>query len=111
VLVFVLAVATALYALNLLLVGELLIGMDEGSSETYTNYAPAPAAIWPLIAALLLVAGMLIHQKLITWIGWIGLTLFSGLFLFSIGGILIPVSAALLPLLVILQAWGGKSVK
>lgn len=77
--------------------------MQEGSSEIYTSYAPAPVAIWPLVASLILIAGMVSKSSLIIWLGWLTLTLFSILFLFGIGGMLIPVSAALLPLLVIQQ--------
>ena len=109
VLVLILAISVALYALNLLVVGQRLSVMQEGSSETYASSAPAPAASWPLISSLLLIAGMLMHQKAILWVAWMALTLFSLLFLFSIGGILIPVSAALLPLLVIMQIWSGRS--
>ncbi len=109
VLVFILAFSALLYALNLLIVGQQVVGIQEGSTEAYVSYAPAPAAIWPLIASLLLIVGMLVRQKIIIWIAWMALALFSFLFLFSIGGVLIPVSAALVLLLIVIQIMGTSN--
>jgi len=48
------------------------------------------------------VLGVTVHRALLAWIGTMVLAAFSVLFLFGVGGILIPFAAALVALLAVL---------
>ena len=104
------AVVVAFYALTLLVVGEKITIVPESPIEEINKtdpvpmtmsieYIPYPPAIIPLLAAVLLLAGLLGRNQLLAWIGLAILLVFSLLFLFSSGGILLPIAGLLLLLL------------
>ncbi len=68
------------------------------------RFVQHPAGIVPLVAAALLLGGLLTRKLLIAWIGFAVLSLFSVLFLFGIGGGLLPVAGLLLICLAIVSA-------
>jgi hypothetical protein len=112
-----LASAVALYALYFLLIGVKYTDVSESPFGTPTSdlqsmkeyYAPELTAVGPLIAAGLLLFGLLTGKSEFAWIGFFVLTVFSILFVFGIGGPLIPVVGALAFLLTIIHRLGmGK---
>lgn len=102
-----LAGVVVFYALRFLIVGrEWLIipeiPIEENSEvllQPKTEFLPYPAAIIPLIAATLIIIGVLWRKLLIAWIGLVGLAGFAVLFLFSSGAVLLPLVGILLLLL------------
>lgn len=66
----------------------------------YTLYLPA---LIPLTASALILVGLLWHKLPLTWLGWFVLAVFGILFLFSMGGTLLPIVVLLLAGLTILQ--------
>ncbi len=70
------------------------------------RYQPA---FVPLVGSGLLLVGLVIGQLRISWLGLIILVVFSVLFFFSVGAGLLPVAAALLILLGIIQYIGGST--
>jgi hypothetical protein len=105
------ATAVALFAAYRLIAGMPLTVVPEVPEGTSTpptvvavTYAPYPAAMIPLCAALLLIVGLLIRKLWLVWTGWLILSVFSGLFLFSSGALLLPAAALLLVLLVVFTA-------
>ena len=56
----------------------------------------------PLIAGLVLLAGLWWRKSVITWVGWGVLAVFSGLFMFGVGGMFLPAAGILLVLLLIM---------
>jgi hypothetical protein len=112
-----LSTAVTLYALYFLLIGvkytvvsESPLGTQTPALQTMKEYhAPESTAVGPIIAAGLLLFGLLTGKLEFAWIGFFVLTVFSILFVFGIGGPLIPVVGALAVLLTILQRLGmGK---
>jgi len=97
-----LAAGVALYALFVLLVGVPGIVVGEGEVTGSVRYFPHPAAVVPLLATAILLGGLLTRKLLIAWIGFAILSTFSVLFLFSIGGGLLPMTGLLLILLTII---------
>jgi len=97
-----LAAGMAIYALFLLLVGVPGTVVREGEVTRSVRYFPHPAAVVPLLATAILLGGLLTRKLLIAWIGFAILSTFSVLFLFSIGGGLLPMTGLLLVLLTII---------
>lgn len=110
----------AAYAIWLLIIGEqrttvVETSITEGFSQlpnvTAVEYVPYPVALIPLVAALLLLGGLLIRKFLIAWIGLAILIAFSLLFLFSSGGALLPWVAILFGLLGFDQYYRRKTLR
>ena len=97
-----LAALVALYALFLLIVGERWTVVQEGEATRSVQFVPDPDALVPLLAATLLLSGLVTRKLLIAWIGLVVLSTFGALFLFGVGGILLPVAGLLLILLTII---------
>jgi hypothetical protein len=102
-----LAAGIALYGLYLVVVGvewtivrEVPLGDPPGARTS--QYLPAYQGLVPLIAGALVVLGVTVHQPLLAWAGAMVVAVFSVLFLFGVGGILIPFAAALLVLLAVM---------
>lgn len=94
-----LAATVILYGLYLLIVGETRTIINEGETVRQPLFVPHVAGIFPLIGGITLLAGLLTRRPLIAWLGFVFIAAFSVLFLFGIGGLLLPVSAILLLLL------------
>lgn len=110
----------AIYAITLLVVGETITVVQETSIEEINTtdpvpmpvsieYVPYPPAIVLLLAAVLLLAGLLGRKQFLAWIGLAILLLFSLLFLFSSGGILLPIAVLLLILLPLINFMQKKN--
>ena len=99
-----LTTVAAAYALFWLLIGEQQTVVQEGEAVSSVRFVQHPAGIVPLVAAALLLGGLLTRKLLIAWIGFAVLSLFSVLFLFGIGGGLLPVAGLLLICLAIVSA-------
>ena len=109
-----LAVVVAFYAITLLAVGETFTVVLETPIEEINEefqipkmmnivHVPYPPAFVPLVAAALLLAGLLGRKQMLAWIGLGILLLFSLLFLFGNGGILLPIAGLLLILLLLIN--------
>lgn len=111
VLAFLVTFVVLIYATNLLLRGIAWTVVNEtplGGGEAHLVYTAAPQAFIPLVAGILLLAGLIGISKsrkliLLSWAGWVILAVFSGLFLFSIGGSLLPAAGILLIFLIAIQ--------
>ena len=97
------AAAIAIYALFLLVVGQPIMVAQPGESPPSVHYEPHLAALVPLIAVALLLGGLLARKMGLAWIGFATLLVFAAAFLFSIGGVLLPLAGTLLILLSIIQ--------
>jgi len=98
-----LTVAVASYALRLLVVGKRLLVFQEGEISGSVQYARDPAAVVPLLASALLIAGLATRKLTLAWVGLVVLLAFAGLFLFGIGGGLLPATGLLLMLLIVIS--------
>ncbi len=103
-----LAAVAALFAVNLLIVGQQWIGVQEipqGSNQQQVGTVSTefyPPAIPMLLSALALIGGLVARKLWVAWLGWVGLMVLSGLFLFSSGAALVPIDVVLLILLTVL---------
>jgi hypothetical protein len=98
-----LAALVAFYAFFLLVIGQPWTIAYEGGENQGLRFISAPAAVIPFLAAILLLLGVLTGKKLWAWLGLTILLAFSILFLFGIGGILLPVAGFLFILLIAIQ--------
>jgi hypothetical protein len=106
-----LALLTAGYGIYLLIVGVTVVSMPEvpegtppGPTSTVT--LPRVEGLIPTVAGGLILVGLALRRIWLAWAGALLASLFAALFVFSIGGILLPVAAALLVLLGIVT-WTG----
>jgi hypothetical protein len=102
--VVLLGLVIAAYGVNLLLVGVTVVslpavpvGTPPGPASTET--IPIVMGVILTIAGGLILVGLAVRRTSLTWIGAAVSTLFAGVYVFSIGGILVPVAAVLLALL------------
>jgi hypothetical protein len=109
--VAVLAVGMAGYGLYLVLIGPestvmpaVPLGTPPG--ETTTRTVPAMQGLIPLAGGALVLVGLATRRLWLAWAGALVLALFAGLFVFGVGGVLIPFVGALLLLLSIVS-WAG----
>ena len=103
------SVSLAVYCLFLLRVGSQIQSVLEGGSlPGIRGRSPSPAAIYPLLASVLIAGGLLTRKRWISWLGLLALSVFAGLFVFGIGGSFIPISAVFLLLLSVIQVNASK---
>ncbi len=108
----VITLLVAYYAVQLLLVGQKILSVTEGSPGSQISqlpyqvyYTPYPLAYGYLPAILLLRVGVWLRKwSLIAWIGWVWLGLWSWALLFSSGAAMIPALGILLICMIMLQA-------
>lgn len=98
-----LAGGMALYALYLLIVGLPSTIVYETPGPTEIVYMPYPTASLPLVALAFIITGLVTQRMLMAWLGWAGLCVFSLLFVFSLGGALLPFTGLLLLLLIVIS--------
>jgi hypothetical protein len=105
-LAFLLSVVVVVYAANYLIFGgqistvqEIPLESQEPPPPAVIESEPYPAAFIPFAATVILMFGLLTDRVIVAWAGWAALTVFSGLFLFSSGGVLLPIAGVLLILL------------
>jgi hypothetical protein len=91
-------IAIAIYAIY-------VIGMAVTSSNSTSILSPILQGCLIILTAFILLIGFRQPKLYVAWIGWIGLTLASIVFLFGVGALLLPVSGLLLILLVILTVY------
>ena len=102
-----LSAGIALYGLYLVVVGiewtiVQAVPLGDPPGARASRYLPAYQGLVPLIGGGVVVLGVTAHRALLAWIGTMVLAAFSVLFLFGVGGILIPFAAALVALLAVL---------
>lgn len=102
-----LALIIAAYGVYLLVVGVTVVSMPAvpvgnppGPASTAT--APVTMGVIPMIASGLILVGLALRRIWLAWLGAAVTSLFAGLSVFSIGGILVPVAAVLFVLLGVL---------
>lgn len=108
-LAFVSLCGVAVYSMFLVFIGQPLGYMDAETQIRWTQYEPNPVALIPLACAVVITIGVLWRNRKLQWTGIFVLTLFSMLFLFGIGGPLIPSSFTILLLLTILEIFKLKN--
>jgi hypothetical protein len=84
------------YGAYLVLFGPILSTVTPGGSAVTATHVPSPAGLIPAVAALLVWLGMLRGKERIAWLGGGLAVAFALLFVFGIGGILVPVAGVLL---------------
>lgn len=99
--VILITIELAVYGIYLVLVGVRQVGIGE------TWLEPHPGGYIVLLGAGILIIGLVLRNITTVWIGGTVIAMFSALFMFSIGIILIPVSIVLLLLLGAIT-WTGK---
>ncbi len=107
----VIILSVAYYAVQLLFVGQKIVGVTEGSPGSQVSqlphqvyFAPYPLAYGYLPAILLFLFGLWVRKwSLMIWIGWVWLVVWSSALLFSSGAVLIPVLGILLVCMIILH--------
>lgn len=103
-----LALAIAAYGVYLLAVGTPVtivpasLPGTERQPGTTENW-PSPAGLFPLVSGLTVAAGLLLRAWVIVALGAAGIGLFSILFVFGVGGVLLP--AWLLLVFLLTLAW------
>jgi hypothetical protein len=108
------AVALGVYGLFLLVVGQPWVGV--GSAGTSVQWHSAPAAVLIVAGAVILLVGLLKRTSWVMWLGFAWLLIFGMLFVFGIGGALLPPLGALLAFLALIQtqrilvAWSILSI-
>jgi uncharacterized membrane protein len=103
------ALVFVIYGAYLVFVGPLvtIVTPDAGSSA---SREPNFAGLFPLIAGLLVIGGIRLGRERLVWAGG-GLALvFTVMFLFSVGGLFIPVAVLLLASLVIRHAAAQRRI-
>lgn len=100
-----LAAAVALLGLYAAIVGipSSYISVSDGKEETIMFQYHYFAGLFYALAALMIVGGLFFGKLRIAWYGLAFLFVISVLFVFSSGAALLPVDAALLILLIIIQ--------
>jgi hypothetical protein len=110
----VLALAIAAYGVFLLTVGT-LVTITPASAPvvelppTTTERRPDPAGIIPLGFGLLVATGLLVRSWILVGLGVAGIGLFSVLFIFGVGGVLLPAWVALVAVLNLAWLAGRRS--
>lgn len=99
----VLAIIVATYSFFLLVVGQPWTVAYEDNIGRQIEYIRAPQAIVPLLSAVMILGGLVVKQRVLAWIGTVILLIFSLLFMFGIGGILLPVAGVILLLVAIIS--------
>jgi hypothetical protein len=105
--VVVLSIGIALYGLYLVVVGTEwtiveAVPLGDSPGVGASRYLPAIQGLLPLVGGAMVVVGVAVNRPLLAWVGTVVVAVFSALFLFGVGGILIPFAAALLALLAVL---------
>lgn len=103
VLLAVTTIAVAVYSFFLIVPGQSWTIVDEATQAREIVFVPAPAAVIPLVCALSILVGLYLRKPKLYWLGLTCLSIFSGLFLFGIGGGLIPACLLIFVFLVILK--------
>jgi len=109
--VVLLALVIAGYGLYLVAVGATVVSMPavpEGTplGPTSTGTMPVLEGLIPAVAGGLVVVGLVLRQIWLAWAAALVASLFAALFVFGIGGVLVPVAFALLVLLGVVT-WMG----
>jgi hypothetical protein len=79
------------YGLFLIVLGQPWATITE-AGESAPAMIPAAAGVVPLVAGVLVIAGAAFHRKLIAFVGAALLLAFAILFIFGIGGVMVPVA-------------------
>ncbi len=95
------ATTVVAYGLYLLLVGQALTDMPEGSTVGMVRYEPTPSGLVPLVGGSVILAGLLFERPLVAWVGLVVIAAFSVLFVFGIGGASVPVFGLLAAMLAV----------
>lgn len=102
--VVLIAFVLAAYGVYLVVVGVTIVSMPAVPLETRlgpasTEKIPSIMGVIPMVAGGLILVGLALRRIWVAWIGAAVTSLFAGLFVFSIGGILVPAAAMLFVLL------------
>lgn len=101
-----LAAVVALYGLFLVIAGvpgtvirEVSITEVPEKVQESPQFSPSPQGLVFLLSAAILISGLLMRKLRIAWLGMVILLVFSMLFLFGVGGGILPIDGLLLILL------------
>ncbi len=93
VVVILMCAIVAIYALFLLVIGQPWVTVSEGNADQQVMFVRAYPAITPFLAAITIVIGVVVRKQTILWIGNLVLFTFSVLFVFGIGGAILPIAS------------------
>lgn len=93
VVVILMSAIVAIYALFLLVIGQPWVTVSEGNADQQVMFVRAYPAIIPFLAATTIVIGVVVRKQTILWIGNLVLFTFSVLFVFGIGGAILPIAS------------------
>ena len=108
-----LALVTSTYGAYLLIVGVTVVAapavpLGTASGPTSTQAVTVVEGAIPIVAGGLILIGLVLRRIWLSWAGVVTTSLFAALFVFSIGGILIPVAAGLIVLLATITWTGAR---
>ena len=89
-----------IYGVYLVVVGQTITVVTPGAGSA-SSQASNIAGLFPSIAGLMVIGGIWLGRERVVWVGGGLALLFSVMFLFSIGGLFIPVAVVLLACLMI----------
>lgn len=91
----VLSLGIVAYGAYLVLLGPTLQGVVEGTATAFATRNPTPSGLIPAFGGALSAGGVLSRRLRIAWTGTAISALFAVLFVFGNGGVLIPMTLAL----------------
>ncbi len=96
VVVILLAASVTTYTFFLLVIGQPWIVAFEENAVQQVTFVRNYSAIIPFLVAITIILGVVTRKQIILWIGNLILFVFSILFLFGIGGTILPIASILL---------------
>lgn len=96
VVVILMSATVAVYALFLLVIGQPWITVSEGNADQQVMFVRAYPAIIPFLAATMIIIGVVVRKQKILLVGNLMLFIFSALFVFGIGGVILPIASIIL---------------
>lgn len=106
-----LAAVLAVYGGYLTLIGPGLITVTPDGGAPIASNVPNAAGLIPVAAAFMVWFGIRRNDERMAWAGASTAAVFAGLFLFGIGGILIPVAGLLLLVLAARRLAGPRDIR
>lgn len=105
-----LAALLAIYGMYVALIGPVVLFVTPDGGVPVASHVPNAAGLIPIAAALLVWFGIRRLDERIAWAGGVTAALFAVLFLFGIGGLLIPIAGALLLVLAARRLTGPRDI-
>lgn len=92
------------YGVFLLVIGQpwtLYAESPTGGVDLGREFRPVITGLIPVVGGAAVLLGLALRASSLSWLGWLVVAGFAGMFVFGVGGALVPVAAILFFLLVI----------